>query len=94
MQVVTGQPYAMDCLTGGGSGQQRPGGARDNSPAIYRWEQDAPLLLLLAGEAREQEEEGGTNSSDPPLKRWAMVVRPSGTIGLASSHGNCIRLNS
>ncbi len=41
----------------------------------------SPPLLLLAGEAREQEK-GGANPSGPPLKRRAILARPSGTKGL------------
>ena len=50
-------PWIVGLLEG--RANNPPEGLVENSPAIYRWEQDVPpLLLLLAAFAREQEEEG------------------------------------
>ena len=50
-----------------GRANNAPEGLFENSPAIHRWEQDeAPPLLLLAGEACE--EEGGDDPVKPTVE--------------------------
>jgi hypothetical protein len=71
---------------------RQPGGAKENSPAIYRWDLAPPNRVCPAGTKevpcsihynlfRPSATDGNVERVYPPINRWAIFGRPCGTMG-------------